>query len=222
MVRATDLEVGYGVAVCAPISLHLRAGEVLAVVGVNGTGKSTLLRTVVGQLDPVQGRVEVLGRPVDERSVEFRAAVAADLGDDVFFPALTVREHLLLTCFGHGVADAPEVVGTCSRSSGSRRAPTRCRPALSSGQRRRLLLAAAFARPRRCCCSTSPSNGWTPGCARTLTDRLVASARAAAPCSSPPTIPPSSPGAATAVLLITEEAVRTLAPAAAAAAIEGM
>jgi len=50
--------------ILAAIDLEVRAGEVLALVGPNGTGKSTLLSVLSGDLRPTDGTVELFGRPV--------------------------------------------------------------------------------------------------------------------------------------------------------------
>lgn len=149
LVAAHGLLVGYAEdPVCPAITLAVRPGEALAVVGQNGAGKSTLLRTVTGILDPLGGTLTVLGGPVDERTRDFRAAVAVLGDDDVFFPALTVAEHLLLVARGHLVPEPEEVVEALLDEFGIADHATALPRALSSGQRRRLLLAAVFARPR--------------------------------------------------------------------------
>ncbi|GAB3238335.1 hypothetical protein GCM10027456_02040 [Kineosporia babensis] len=148
LLEVDGLEVGYGLPVCPPIDLRVGAGEVVAVIGSNGSGKSTLLRTVVGLLEPLNGRLQMFGADLDERSTGFRAAVAAELGDEAFFPTLTVREHLLLTCYGHGVDDPDGVTDYQIEVFGLTERANALPSALSSGQRRRLALAAAFARPR--------------------------------------------------------------------------
>ncbi len=62
VLRAEALVVGYhGRAVVSGIDVTARAGEVLALVGTNGSGKSTFLKTIVGLLAPVAGTLEVLG-----------------------------------------------------------------------------------------------------------------------------------------------------------------
>ena len=123
-------------------------GKPRALGGANGSGKSTVLRAVLGLLEPVGGRVEVLGRPVDEREVGFRTRVSSVLDDDAYFPALTVAEHLYLTARGHGVQGADAVVDEVLEEFGLTEHAAALPVALSSGQRRRLLLAAGLVRPR--------------------------------------------------------------------------
>jgi ABC-2 type transport system ATP-binding protein len=172
LVRVEDLEVGYGLPVCPPMSFSVAAGEVVAVVGANGTGKSTLLRTVVGLLEPLGGELEVLGGPVDERTARFRRSVASVLGDDAFFPSLTAEEHLLLTAYGHGVEGADAVLELAAEFGLDERADA-LPSALSSGQRRRLALAAAFARPRDLLVLDEPEQRLDAGMRSRLAERLV-------------------------------------------------
>lgn len=220
VVRARGLVVGHELPVCPPVDLTVGPREVVAVVGANGTGKSTLLMTVTGRLEPLGGRVEILGAPVDERSAAMRAAVAVDLGVEAFFPALTVREHLLLTCYGHGVAAAEDVVGTLLEEFGlvgrAEARPT----ALSSGQRRRLLLAAALARPRSLLVLDEPEQRLDAGMRRRLTVRITDEAAAGGAVLLASHDPALVAGAATGALLLTEDEVRPLGPDEAAAAIE--
>lgn len=149
VVRLDDVTVGYGSApVCPPVSFTLDPGHALALVGANGSGKSTVLKTVLGLLTPMAGRVQVLGRDVDEREADFRREVAGVLDDDAYFPALTVAEHLYLTARGHGVLEARERVAELLEEFGLSDHAQALPVALSSGQRRRLLLAAGLVRPR--------------------------------------------------------------------------
>ncbi|MBK7582904.1 MAG: metal ABC transporter ATP-binding protein [Myxococcales bacterium] len=63
LLSSVALEVGYlGDAILPPIDLSIRAGEFWAVIGRNGSGKTTWLKTMLGLLPPVRGRVEA-GRP---------------------------------------------------------------------------------------------------------------------------------------------------------------
>ena len=59
------LAVGYGgVPVLSGVDLTARAGEVVAVLGANGVGKTTLLNTIAGVIRPIGGHAEFAGVPL--------------------------------------------------------------------------------------------------------------------------------------------------------------
>lgn len=175
LVHARALAVGYGPhPVCAPATFTLGPGEVLALVGVNGAGKSTLLRTCCGLLRPIDGEVNILGRRPDPRSGAFRAAVARDLGEESFFPTLTVAEHLGLVCYGHAVPAPGEVVEALLEELDLTDLAQALPEQLSSGQRRRLALASVLARPRSLLVLDEPEQRLDHVTRRGLAQRLVA------------------------------------------------
>ena len=91
-----------GVTANAGISLDVRRGEILAILGENGAGKSTLMSIVSGMLDPDEGSIEVDGRPARIR----KPADARQLGIGMVYqhfalaPTLTVAENLALSSIG--------------------------------------------------------------------------------------------------------------------------
>lgn len=80
------------------LNLDVRRGEVLGVVGASGSGKSVLLRTIVGLQTPAEGKITVLGTDVltaqgrDLRAVQNRWGVMFQ--DGALFSSLTVRENV--------------------------------------------------------------------------------------------------------------------------------
>jgi energy-coupling factor transport system ATP-binding protein len=98
-----------GAPVLNGVNLQVGAGEAVALVGRNGTGKSTLLRCVVGLLQGGKGEVMVNGRSIHKRSVADICREVAYLPqnpDDLLF-ADTVADELAVTLKNHGLADAP-------------------------------------------------------------------------------------------------------------------
>ena len=221
VVRAKELLVGYGgEPVCAAVSFTLAPGRVIALVGANGSGKSTVLRAVLGLLEPAGGSIEVFGSPVDEREVSFRSRVASVLDDDAYFPALTVAEHLYLTARGHGVTGADAVVDDVLEEFGLTEHRSSLPVALSSGQRRRLLLAAGFVRPRALLVLDEPEQRLDLRMRLRLADRLVAEKRAGGSVLLATHDPDLLRAVADRAVLVADDASRVMSAEDAAAAIE--
>ncbi|WP_273523411.1 ABC transporter ATP-binding protein [Rhodosalinus sediminis] len=99
LLELSGLRSGYGAeTVLQGVDMTLGQGEIVAVIGRNGVGKSTLMRTLCGLLKPSAGRISFLGRDVTGDAADLRARAGIGYipqGRDVF-PELTVRENLLV------------------------------------------------------------------------------------------------------------------------------
>jgi branched-chain amino acid transport system ATP-binding protein len=96
-VRGLDVEYD-GVQVLFGVDLDVDAGEIVAVLGTNGSGKSTVLRAVSGLVRSRHGTITIDGRDATHAAPERIAArgVGHAPGGDGVFPSLTVAEHLRL------------------------------------------------------------------------------------------------------------------------------
>jgi phospholipid/cholesterol/gamma-HCH transport system ATP-binding protein len=99
VIRVRDLVVGFDdVIVLDHISLDLFRGEILGLVGGSGSGKSVLLRTIIGLLQKKEGSIEILGRNVDRTSYEERREIERRCGvlfqHGALFSSLTVLENV--------------------------------------------------------------------------------------------------------------------------------
>lgn len=141
----------------------LRAGEILAVVGDNGAGKSSLIRALSGAIVPDAGEIRLDGRPVRFRSPidARRAGIETVYQDLAVAPAMTIAENLFLgrELRRPGLAgrllrllDRPRMVRESERHLAELgvvvRSPTQPVETLSGGQRQAVAVArgAAFAR----------------------------------------------------------------------------
>ncbi len=93
---------GYGtIDVLHGVDLSLHAGQVLALLGANGAGKSTTLKVATGQIVPTAGTVALCGRPVNGLSFDAlaRAGVCLIPEGRGVFPNLTVLDNLRMATF---------------------------------------------------------------------------------------------------------------------------
>ena len=149
----------------------------MAIVGHNGSGKTTAVRTIAGLLEPSAGSVEVAGASVHEEpdGIEARAAMAIVPDTPALYPDLTVREHLELVAVAHGVADDDldariDQLLTRLGLEGKRDA----RPgALSRGMRQKVGLGCALIRPHRLLVLDEPVVGLDPASQQTLRELLL-------------------------------------------------
>ncbi len=99
VLRAKDLVAGFGDQVVLDhLSLEVFAGEIRGVVGGSGSGKSVLLRTIIGLLPKRGGSIEILGVAMDRASDEELRALERRWGimfqQGALFSSITVRENL--------------------------------------------------------------------------------------------------------------------------------
>ena len=103
--RVTDVVAGYGSnVVLRGVSLHVGEGEIVSLLGANGSGKSTILNTISGFVQPTEGRIELDGRPIQGQAphTTFRHGVVQVSQARDLFGDLTVEENLKLGCIVHG------------------------------------------------------------------------------------------------------------------------
>jgi len=99
MLSVEDVYAGYGAIIALRgVSLHVEAGELVALVGANGAGKSTLMATIAGVLRPFRGQITFEGHSLLGLSPEeiVRQGIALVPEGRRIFPSLTVAENLRL------------------------------------------------------------------------------------------------------------------------------
>ncbi len=89
------------------LDLKLRPGECVALIGANGSGKSTAVKAMTGLLEPSDGSVRIAGFDphVEPEAESARAALALVPDSPLLYDDLTVRQHLELVTLAHGADD---------------------------------------------------------------------------------------------------------------------
>ena len=93
--QLNNVTAGYTkVPVITDITFDVNPGEICGLIGLNGAGKSTTIKTIIGQLTPFSGRVEVEKLSILENQCGYRQSIAVIPESPVLYEELTFREHI--------------------------------------------------------------------------------------------------------------------------------
>jgi branched-chain amino acid transport system ATP-binding protein len=154
LLSVSNVETYYGpIMALRGVSFTVPAGAIVAILGANGAGKTTILKTVSGVMDPQKGTVTLEGRPIhglDPDRVARLGLSHVPEGREVF-PLLTVRENLRMGAYtrrdADGVARDLEMVAEYFPVLAARAA--QYAGSLSGGEQQMLAIARALmARPK--------------------------------------------------------------------------
>ena len=109
ILELANVESAYGpIKAVRGVSLQVQRGQIVTVLGSNGAGKTTILKTISGIIDPRKGHVQFKGENItaqDPASIVQRGVVHVPEGREVF-PLLSVRENLLMGAYTRRDRDA--------------------------------------------------------------------------------------------------------------------
>jgi phospholipid/cholesterol/gamma-HCH transport system ATP-binding protein len=168
------------VTVLKDLSFTLIAGHTKLILGASGSGKSTILRLLLGLLKPDSGVVWVNGERVDQLEERQLLAVRDDIGmvfqEGALFDSLTVRENVGFKLYENRAVSleeadrrVEEVLGFIGLTELVDRMPSE----LSGGQRRRVSIARAMATKPRLLLYDEPTTGLDPITASTVDDEII-------------------------------------------------
>lgn len=159
--------------VLAGIDLTIPPGEVFALLGGNGAGKSTTLLTCLGFLTPSSGRVTVLGREPHKEPEAVRRAIAFLPEQAQLYPHLSARENVAYFLELAGLhRSGPEIEEAFDTVALSTEARDRRLEGYSKGMRQKVAIALALLRRTRVLFLDEPTSGLDPGAVDEF-DRLV-------------------------------------------------
>jgi urea transport system ATP-binding protein len=177
LLDVTGLRSGYGsVPILAGVSISVAPGEFVGVLGHNGMGKTTLLRTLMGYLPATAGKVTFDGHDLTRMATHQRARCGLGLvpqGREIF-PALSVRDNLRMgfamskgderQAIDAVLADFPRLVRLLDRPGG----------ALSGGEQQLLALARCLCADPKLVLLDEPTEGIQPSIIDEIIDTLGA------------------------------------------------
>jgi phospholipid/cholesterol/gamma-HCH transport system ATP-binding protein len=162
------------------VSFSVRPGAMLFLMGASGSGKSVILKLILGLLKPDAGVIRVRGDRVDNMSEQEMLRVRGDIGmlfqETALFDSLTVADNVgyrLLEEMGMPYEQvrsrSQEVLGFIGLAEYMDRMPSE----LSGGQRRRVAIARAFASKPRHLLIDDPTSGLDPITSKTVDNEII-------------------------------------------------
>jgi ABC-type branched-subunit amino acid transport system ATPase component len=172
----TDLSSGYGEAIILRnVSLQVQRGEIFALLGKNGMGKSTLLKTLLGFVPAQLGSIKLFGEDITALPTHLitRKAISYSPQEQTLFQDLTVEENLRLGLrddrgFSDGLARVSEYFPIVGKRLGQKAGT------LSGGEQKMLIVARALLSSPRVMLIDEISEGLQPSMVRRLSEVLKA------------------------------------------------
>lgn len=175
VLEVKGLEAGYGQSrVVHGVDLSVGQGEIVAIMGRNGMGKTTMFKTLVGMLPAMQGSIHVAGQDVSSRESfqRVRSGIAYVPQGRMIFPTLTVEENIRTGLRGRALADPvpDEIYALFPVLHEMRR---RRGGDLSGGQQQQLAIARALVTQPKVLMLDEPTEGIQPSIIKDIARTLL-------------------------------------------------
>lgn len=152
------------------VNMRVEKGTVFGLLGVNGAGKSTIIKMIVGHLRPSSGSIRILGRKLEEDLVEIRRRVAYVSENRYLYEWMTVAESIKFTRAFHSTWDDEKAAHLLKRFS---LPPDKKIKQLSRGNRARVCLLLALSYNPELIILDEPTSGLDPIVRRDFIENIV-------------------------------------------------
>lgn len=162
VLRTKDLSKKYGKSYAIHnISVEIKRGQIYGLIGLNGAGKTTFMRTIAGLITPSSGDIELFGHKSKHELQQGRSRIGQIIEAPAVYPNMTAEQNLEIQSFLAGIHDKKvinqtlELVGLSN--TGKKKAKN-----FSLGMKQRLALAVALVTNPEFLILDEPANGLDP------------------------------------------------------------
>lgn len=86
------------------VTFHVEPGEMVGLIGLNGAGKSTTIKHILGLMEPHEGAIRLQGKTMAENKTAYRQSLAYIPETPLLYDEMTLWEHLELTAMAYGLS----------------------------------------------------------------------------------------------------------------------
>ena len=175
VVETFDLSKRYnGRFVVDHVNIHIPAGSVYGFVGENGSGKTTIMRLLMGLANPTEGSYKLFDLDNNDRHIyEVRKKISAIVEAPSLVPTMTAKQNLKYACLYYGIKDADQVIEESLRSVGLGDTGKKKVKNFSLGMRQRLGIAILLLNKPELMFLDEPMNGLDPSGVAELRDLII-------------------------------------------------
>jgi len=165
-----------GQAVLQGIDLDIPPGEIFVIMGPSGSGKSVLLKHIIGLEDPDEGEILIEGEPIQSDTVRDKYRLAMVFQSGALLNSLTVGENVGLFLSEHRLKPQREIDGIVSEKLelvGLQSVESRYPSELSGGMKKRVAIARALAMEPQLILYDEPTSELDPLMAVTISEEIL-------------------------------------------------
>lgn len=89
--------------IISQLSFNVKAGEIVGLIGLNGAGKSTTIKHIMGLMEPFYGEIKVDNQTLKENPQAYRKNISFVPEVPMLYRGLTLKEHLEITAMAYGI-----------------------------------------------------------------------------------------------------------------------
>jgi branched-chain amino acid transport system ATP-binding protein len=176
LLSVRDLHAGYNMTkVLQGVTMDVERGSVVSLVGRNGVGKTTTLRSIVGNLTPDGGEIVFDGEDITRTGTEetIRKGITFVPEERRIFPGLTVRENIEMGKIGVDASDGPSVDEVLDMFENLKERENQQGSVLSGGEQQMLAIGRALIADPELLLLDEPTEGLAPYIVRKIEDIIA-------------------------------------------------
>ena len=156
------------------VNMHIPEGSVYGFVGENGSGKTTIIRLLMGLANPTKGTYSLFGENEKSKKIyNVRKHISAIVESPSLVPSMTAKQNLKYACMYYGIKDDKELIESSLKSVGLGDTGSKIVKNFSLGMRQRLGIALLLLNKPKLMLLDEPMNGLDPTGVAELRDLII-------------------------------------------------